>query len=46
MADEPMISCMKQNGCDADLLGHAIDALRLSPEMQHSILAQVSGGAV
>jgi hypothetical protein len=43
---EPMISWMKQNGCDADLLGHAIDALRLSPEMQHSILAQVGGGAV
>lgn len=40
---EPMIAWMKQNGCDADLLGHAIDALRLSPEIQHRILAQVRG---
>lgn len=43
---EPMITWMKQNGCDADLLGHAMKARRLSPEIQHSILAQVSGGAV
>jgi len=43
---EPMITWMKQNGCDADLLVHAMNARRLSPEIQHSILAQVGGGAV
>lgn len=43
---EPMITWMKQNGCDVDLLSHAMDARRLSPEIQHSIHAQVSGGAV
>ena len=42
----PLITWMKQNGCDADLLGHAMDARGLSPEIQHSVLAQVSGGAV
>ena len=42
---EPMIAWMKQNGCDAELLGHALDARRLSPEIQHSVLAQVRAGA-
>ncbi len=42
---EPMMEWMKQNGCDADLLGHAMAARRLSPEIQNSILAQVCGEA-
>lgn len=43
---QPMIAWMKQNGCDADLLGHAMDAVRLSPDVRHSVLAQVSGRTV
>lgn len=43
---EPIITWMKQNGCDAELLGHAMNAREISPEMQHSILAQVGDGTV